>query len=126
MYNISDLIARYIPLIESIKLESRKWLMIVVLSRFLFIPTFYYTAKYGDQGWMIMLISLLGVQMGPEANALGNILVLFLLGGIFLGVALDWLWIIGNVVVFLSYISLGCGSCFSLWRPKLYIDGYFC
>ncbi|XP_035843050.1 equilibrative nucleotide transporter 3 isoform X2 [Helianthus annuus] len=112
MYNISDLIARYIPLIESIKLESRKWLMIVVLSRFLFIPTFYFTAKYGDQGWMIMLISLLGVTngyltvcvmtvapkgcTGPEANALGNILVLFLLGGIFLGVALDWLWIIGN------------------------------
>ncbi|KAM0050005.1 putative equilibrative nucleoside transporter [Helianthus debilis subsp. tardiflorus] len=142
MYNISDLIARYIPLIESIKLESRKWLMIVVLSRFLFIPTFYFTAKYGDQGWMIMLISLLGVTngyltvcvmtvapkgcTGPEANALGNILVLFLLGGIFLGVALDWLWIIGNVVVLLSYISLGCGSCLSLWCPKLYIDGYFC
>lgn len=33
---------------------------------------------------------------GPEQNALGNILVVFLLGGIFSGVALDWLWIIGN------------------------------
>ncbi|KAI3732065.1 hypothetical protein L1987_63262 [Smallanthus sonchifolius] len=112
MYNTWDLIARYIPLIESIKLESRKWLMIAVLSRFLFIPAFYFTAKYGDQGWMIMLISFLGITngyltvcvmtvapkgcTGPEANALGNILVLFLLGGIFLGVALDWLWIIGN------------------------------
>ncbi|KAI3498866.1 hypothetical protein L1887_34652 [Cichorium endivia] len=33
---------------------------------------------------------------GPEKNALGNLLVLFLLGGIFLGAALDWLWLIGN------------------------------
>ncbi|KAK1412319.1 hypothetical protein QVD17_33470 [Tagetes erecta] len=112
IYNTWDLIARYIPLMESIKVESRKWLMIGVLLRFLFIPAFYFTAKYGDQGWMIMLISLLGITngyltvcvmtiapkgcTGPEANALGNILVLFLLAGIFLGVALDWLWIIGN------------------------------
>ncbi|XP_076901288.1 equilibrative nucleotide transporter 3-like [Bidens hawaiensis] len=112
MYNVWDLIARYIPLIKSIKIESRKWLMIAILSRFLFIPAFYFTAKYGDKGWMIMLISLLGLTngyltvcvmtvapkgyTGPEANALGNILVVFLLGGIFAGVALDWLWIIGN------------------------------
>ncbi|XP_076885031.1 equilibrative nucleotide transporter 3-like [Bidens hawaiensis] len=112
MYNVWDFIARYIPLIECIKLESRKWLMIVILSRCLFVPAFYFTAKYGDQGWMILLISWLGLTngyltvcvmtvapkgcSGPEANALGNIMVVFLLGGIFLGVALDWLWIIGN------------------------------
>ncbi|KAI7745368.1 hypothetical protein M8C21_029957, partial [Ambrosia artemisiifolia] len=110
MYNVWDFIARYIPLIESIKLKSRKWLMIVILSRVLFVPAFYFTAKYGDQGWMIMLISLLGLTngyltvcvmtvapkgySGPEANALGNILVVFILGGIFLGVCLDWLWLI--------------------------------
>ncbi|MFS8026035.1 putative equilibrative nucleoside transporter [Helianthus anomalus] len=112
MYNVWDLIGRYIPLIKSIKIESRKGLMIAILSRFLFIPAFYFTAKYGDEGWMIMLISLLGLTngyltvcvmtvapkgyTGPEANALGNILVVFLLGGIFAGVALDWLWLIGN------------------------------
>ncbi|KAJ0438618.1 putative equilibrative nucleoside transporter, MFS transporter superfamily [Helianthus annuus] len=112
MYNVWDLIGRYIPLIKSIKIESRKGLMIAILLRFLFIPAFYFTAKYGDQGWMIMLISLLGLTngyltvcvmtvapkgyTGPEANALGNILVVFLLGGIFAGVALDWLWLIGN------------------------------
>ncbi|XP_024987999.1 equilibrative nucleotide transporter 3-like [Cynara cardunculus var. scolymus] len=112
MYNIWDLISRYIPLVEFLKMESRKGLMIAILSRFLFIPAFYFTAKYGDEGWMIMLISLLGLTngyltvcvmtvapkgcTGPEANALGNLLVLFLLGGIFAGVALDWLWIIGN------------------------------
>nr|XP_043624405.1 equilibrative nucleotide transporter 3-like [Erigeron canadensis] len=112
MYNVWDLISRYIPLIKSIKMTSRKGLMIAILLRFLFVPAFYFTAKYGDQGWMIMLISLLGLTngyltvcvmtvapkgyTGPEANALGNILVLFLLAGIFAGVALDWLWIIGN------------------------------
>lgn len=137
-----DLIARYIPLIEKIKLKSRKGLMIATLTRFLFIPCFYFTAKYGDQGWMIMLVSFLGLtngyltvcvltvapqgykvgeilpyistkfekletfsffgtywilfQQGPEQNALGNLLVLCLLAGLFSGVALDWLWIIGN------------------------------
>ncbi|KAK6133402.1 hypothetical protein DH2020_032866 [Rehmannia glutinosa] len=112
MYNVWDLIARYIPLIECIRLESRKGLMIASLVRFLFIPCFYFTAKYGDQGWMIMLISFLGLTNGyltvcvlsvapkgykaPEQNALGNLLVVFLLAGIFSGVSLGWLWIIGN------------------------------
>ncbi|XP_019160463.1 PREDICTED: equilibrative nucleotide transporter 3-like [Ipomoea nil] len=112
MYNVLDLIARYIPLIKKIELKSRKGLMVAILSRFLLIPCFYFTAKYGDQGWMIMLVSFLGLTngyltvcvftaapkgyKGPEANALGNILVLCLLLGIFSGVALGWLWLIGN------------------------------
>ncbi|KAH0716816.1 hypothetical protein KY290_013072 [Solanum tuberosum] len=112
MYNVWDLIGRYIPLIKCLKLESRKGLMVVILLRSLFVPAFYFTAKYGDQGWMIMLTSLLGVSnghltvcvltcapkgyKGPEQNALGNLLVLFLLGGIFTGVTLDWLWLIGK------------------------------
>ncbi|RDX81128.1 Equilibrative nucleotide transporter 3 [Mucuna pruriens] len=112
MYNVLDLISRYIPLIKSLKLESRKALLIAVLSRFLLIPAFYFTAKYGDQGWMILLVSFLGLTngyltvcvftrapegyKGPEQNALGNLLVLFLLLGIFAGVSLDWLWLIGK------------------------------
>ncbi|XP_009778597.1 equilibrative nucleotide transporter 3-like isoform X2 [Nicotiana tabacum] len=112
MYNVWDLIGRYVPLIKCLKLESRKGLMLVILLRFLLIPAFYFTAKYGDQGWMIMLTSFLGLSngyltvcvltsapkgyKGPEQNALGNLLVLFLLGGIFAGVTLDWLWLIGK------------------------------
>ncbi|KAK7246607.1 hypothetical protein RIF29_41476 [Crotalaria pallida] len=100
MYNVVDLISRYIPLVKWLKLESRKGLLLAVLSRFLLIPAFYFTAKYGDQGWMIFLTSFLGLTngylTGPEQNALGNLLVLFLLGGIFSGVMLDWLWIIGH------------------------------
>lgn len=112
MYNVLDLVGRYTPLINCLKLESRKGLMIAILARFLFVPAFYFTAKYGDQGWMILLTSLLGFTnghltvcamteapkgyKGPEQNAMGNLLVLFLLGGIFSGVCLDWLWIIGN------------------------------
>lgn len=112
MYNLWDLISRYIPLVECLKLKSRKGLTLAILSRFFLIPAFYFTAKYGDQGWMIMLTSLLGLSngyltvcvltvapkgyKGPEQNALGNLLVLFLLGGIFAGVALDWLWLIGK------------------------------
>lgn len=112
MYNVLDLVGRYTPLINCLKLESRKGLMIAIVARFLFVPAFYFTAKYGDQGWMILLTSLLGFTnghltvcamteapkgyKGPEQNAMGNLLVLFLLGGIFSGVCLDWLWIIGN------------------------------
>ncbi|KAL3820982.1 hypothetical protein ACJIZ3_006887 [Penstemon smallii] len=112
MYNVWDLIGRYVPLIKSIKLKSRKGLLIAILLRFLLVPAFYFTTKYGDQGWMIMLTSFLGLSngyltvcvltsapegyKGPEQNALGNILVLFLLGGIFAGVTLDWLWLIGK------------------------------
>ncbi|WJX26507.1 Epsin-3, clathrin recruitment and traffic between the Golgi and endosome [Trifolium repens] len=106
MYNISDLISRYIPLIKLLKLESRKCLLAAILSRLLLIPAFYFTAKYGDQGWMIVLVSFLGLTngyltvcvltvapkgyKGPEQNALGNFLVLILECGIFVGDALDW------------------------------------
>ncbi|XP_058208937.1 equilibrative nucleotide transporter 3-like isoform X1 [Rhododendron vialii] len=112
MYDAWDLIGRYIPLVKCMKLESRKGLTIAILSRFLLVPAFYFTVKYGDQGCMIMLTSFLGLTngyltvcvltsapkgyKGPEQNALGNILVLFLLGGIFAGVTLDWLWLIGK------------------------------
>lgn len=64
MYNLLDLIGRYTPLIKFLKLESRKGLLIVILSRFLFVPAFYFTAKYGGEGWMIMLTSLLGYTNG--------------------------------------------------------------
>ncbi|WJX69161.1 Epsin-3, clathrin recruitment and traffic between the Golgi and endosome [Trifolium repens] len=112
MYNVWDLIGRYIPLLDFLKLESRKLITVVILCRFLLVPAFYFTAKYGDQGWMILLTSFLGLSngyltvcvmtsapkgyKGPEQNALGNLLVLFLLGGIFAGVTLDWLWLIGK------------------------------
>ncbi|XP_044495377.1 equilibrative nucleotide transporter 3-like [Mangifera indica] len=111
-YQVWELISRYIPLVKCLKLESRKCLMIATLARFLLVPTFYFTAKYADQGWMIMLTSFLGITngyltvcvltaapkgyKGPEQNALGNILVLCALSGVFAGVALDWLWLIGN------------------------------
>lgn len=112
MYNVWDLIGRYTPLLKCLMITSRKGLMVATLSRVLFIPAFYFTAKYGDQGWMIMLTSLLGITnghltvcvmtaapkgyKGPEQNALGNVLVTFLLAGIFSGVMLDWLWLIGK------------------------------
>ncbi|CAN1844004.1 Equilibrative nucleotide transporter 3 [Linum perenne] len=112
MYNVWDLIGRYIPLVKFAKLESRKGLTAAVFSRFLLIPAFYFTAKYGEQGWMILLTSILGLTngyltvcvltaapkgyKGPEQNALGNLLVVFLLAGIFSGVTLDWLWLIGK------------------------------
>ncbi|TYI58175.1 hypothetical protein E1A91_D11G336000v1 [Gossypium mustelinum] len=100
------------PLVLIASYNSRKGLTIAILSRFLLIPAFYFTAKYGDQGWMILLVSFLGLTnghltvcvmtaapkgyKGPEQNALGNILVLCLLIGIFAGVSLDWLWLIGK------------------------------
>ncbi|KAI3875890.1 hypothetical protein MKX03_037743 [Papaver bracteatum] len=112
MFNALDLLGRYIPMVESLKLESRRGLMIATVSRFALVPAFYFTAKYGDQGWMILLTSLLGLShgyltvcyfivapqgyKGPEQNALGNLLTIFVLGGLVIGIALDWLWLIGK------------------------------
>ncbi|XP_061368652.1 equilibrative nucleotide transporter 3-like isoform X3 [Gastrolobium bilobum] len=112
MYNVMDLTSSYIPLIKCLKLESRKGLLIAALSRLLLVPAFYFTAKYGEQGWMIFLVSFLGLTngyltvcvytvvpkgyKGPEQNALGNLLALWLSSGICAGVALDWLWLIGK------------------------------
>lgn len=38
--------------------------MALSLGRFLLIPAFLFTAKYGDQGWMLMLTGLLGLSNG--------------------------------------------------------------
>ncbi|KAG0481508.1 hypothetical protein HPP92_012366 [Vanilla planifolia] len=111
MYNVTDLIGRYTPLIDYVKIESRKVLLLACISRFLFVPAFYFAAKHGEQGWMIMLTSLIGLTKGhltvcvltaapkgyrgPEANALGNLLIVFLQGGLLSGVSLDWLWLLG-------------------------------
>ena len=64
MYNVWDLIGRYIPLVESLKLTSRRGLMVAILSRFFLVPAFYFTARYADQGWMIFLTSFLGLTNG--------------------------------------------------------------
>ncbi|XP_038704699.1 equilibrative nucleotide transporter 3-like isoform X2 [Tripterygium wilfordii] len=113
-YNVFDFVGRYIPLLKFLNMESRKGLVIATISRlFLFIPAFYFTAKYGYQGWMILLTSFLGLTngyltvcvftsapkgyTGPEQNALGNLLVLFLISGICAGVVLDWFWLIDKV-----------------------------
>ncbi|XP_057796298.1 equilibrative nucleotide transporter 3-like [Salvia miltiorrhiza] len=111
-FNLWDLIGRYVPLGGCLRLESRKGLMMACLSRLLLVPCFYFTARYGEQGWMIVLVSFLGLTNGyltvcalavgpkgykaPEQNALGNLLVVFLIAGIFSGVVLDWLWLINN------------------------------
>ncbi|RHN80135.1 putative equilibrative nucleoside transporter [Medicago truncatula] len=57
MYNAWDLVGRYVPLIKSLKMESRKLITGSVCARFVLIPAFYFAAKYGTQGWMIMLTS---------------------------------------------------------------------
>lgn len=161
LFNVWDLVGRYVPLIKCISLESRKGLTIACLSRLLLVPCFYFTAKYGDQGWMLMLVSVLGLTNGyltvcvltaaprgykvslssyssttniifpcttraltkflhfqaPEQNALGNILVVFLLGGIFSGVVLDWLWIIGHGSFWTTsfFVGLEWSSDFAYW-----------
>lgn len=51
-------------MVKWLKIENRKLLTFAVLSRYLLVPAFYFTAKYGDQGWMIMLISVLGLTNG--------------------------------------------------------------
>ncbi|MCL7051001.1 hypothetical protein MKW94_010124 [Papaver nudicaule] len=86
----------------------------VSLSRFLLVPCFYFTAKYGDQGWMIMLTSVLGLTGGftvciltvaPKGYKVTKCPweLSYIVSrrskmplGIFTGAALDWLWLIGK------------------------------
>ncbi|CAM6094977.1 unnamed protein product [Calypogeia fissa] len=112
MYNGADLISRFIPLVPALCMRSRRLIMITCLARFALIPCFYFTAKYADAGYMIFLCIILGLTNGyltvvvftrapegyisPEQNALGNILISFLIVGLFLGVTSDWLWLIGK------------------------------
>ncbi|CAM6090669.1 unnamed protein product [Calypogeia fissa] len=112
MFNCGDLLGRCIPLIKVLMLKSRPGLIVLTILRYGLIPAFYFTAKYGTQGWMLFLCVVLGISngyitvctlveaptgySGPEQNALGNILVWFLLLGISAGVTLDWLWLIGT------------------------------
>ncbi|KAM3365461.1 hypothetical protein ACQJBY_015280 [Aegilops geniculata] len=111
-YNGSDLIGRYVPLVEGIKVTSRRGLLAAVLARYLLVPAFYCAARYGGEAWMVALVSVLGLSngyltvcvlteapkpyKGPEQNALGNLLVFCLLAGICLGAVLDWMWLIGK------------------------------
>ncbi|GFP98443.1 equilibrative nucleotide transporter 3 [Phtheirospermum japonicum] len=104
VFNACDLMARYVPF----RIESRRGLMVASVSRLLLVPCFYVTSEYGQEGWMIMLVSVLGLTNGyltvciftvaptgysaPEQNALGNLLVFFLLSGLFSGACLDLLW----------------------------------
>ncbi|XP_019098908.1 PREDICTED: equilibrative nucleotide transporter 2-like, partial [Camelina sativa] len=112
VFNVSDLVGRYVPLVKKLKMESEKGLMITSFGRFWLVPAFYFTATYGNQGWMIFLTSVLGLSNGyltvciltsateghlaPEQNALGNMLVLCMSGGMFAGVICDWIWLIGK------------------------------
>ncbi|KAJ8617911.1 hypothetical protein MRB53_014097 [Persea americana] len=144
MYNAWDLIGRYIPLKESLRMLSRSGILLATFARLLLIPAFYFTAKYGDQGWMIMLTSFLGLSngyltvcvltaaprgyKGPEQNALGNLLVLCLLLGIFGGVTADWLWLIGKgwCIGFSSLVLMEGkenGSCSVLLQPNREREG---
>ena len=51
-------------MVKWLNVENRKGLTVAVLTRFLLVPAFYFTAKYGDQGWMILLVSILGLTNG--------------------------------------------------------------
>ena len=62
LYNAGDFISRYFPLLYL--WDSRKGLFIACLSRVLFIPCFYFAAKYAAAGWMFLLCLSLGTTNG--------------------------------------------------------------
>lgn len=62
LYNAGDFISRYFTLLYL--WDSRKGLFIACLSRALFIPCFYFAAKYATAGWMFLLCLSLGFTNG--------------------------------------------------------------
>ncbi|CAH2041864.1 unnamed protein product [Thlaspi arvense] len=100
-----DLIARYIPLIESIRVVASNFVTLLAH------PCLLLHGKIWRPGWMILLVSFLGLTNGyltvcvltaapkgykGRAKCTGQHDGVFSSGGIFAGVALDWLWLIGN------------------------------
>ena len=66
------------------------------VTRLVDIACYIICSKYKfSSGSSLIFIGFIVLQ-GPEQNALGNLLVLCLLCGLFAGVALDWLWLIGK------------------------------
>ncbi|XBJ00502.1 hypothetical protein VPH35_020388 [Triticum aestivum] len=63
-YNGSDLVGRYVPLVEIIKVTSRRGRMAMVLARYLLLPVFYCAARYRGEAWMVALASALGLSNG--------------------------------------------------------------
>jgi len=51
-------------MVKKLKMKSRKCLLITSLGRLLLIPAFNITGIYGSQGWMIFLMSVLGLSNG--------------------------------------------------------------
>jgi len=64
VYNAGDFGGRYLPLWKPFYLQSRKGIFLLCLARGLFIPCFYFAAKYADAGWMIFLCIMLGSTNG--------------------------------------------------------------
>ena len=64
MYNVGDLLGRCVVLIDGLLLKSRRAIVLLTLARSAFIPAFYFTAKYGAEGYMIFLTILLGLSNG--------------------------------------------------------------
>ena len=63
-FNLSDALSRYITMVKPLKMQSGKVIVASVLARMSFLPAFYITARYADQGWMITLTSFLGISNG--------------------------------------------------------------
>lgn len=65
LFNLTDFIGRYTPLIKQLEITSRKGLIVVIVSRFLFIPAFFFATNYGGGANLIFLLtSLLGLTNG--------------------------------------------------------------
>lgn len=64
VFNAGDFGGRYLPLWKPFYLESRKGILLLCLARGLFVPCFYFAAKYADAGWMIFLCFMLGSTNG--------------------------------------------------------------
>ncbi|KAM7263037.1 hypothetical protein ACFE04_000720 [Oxalis oulophora] len=64
IFNVSDLISRYIPLADQLNITNKRVLLSAALSRFALVPTFYFAGKDAGEGWMMLVTSFMGLSNG--------------------------------------------------------------
>lgn len=111
IFNLTDCIGKWSPSLKSFQMRRLWALLVLAVSRLLFIPAFYYAASYGaglrvtglltgalgfGNGWLTAntFVAAACLLDASAADSCGNIMVLSLMLGLSIGAGLSFLWLL--------------------------------